>query len=511
MKFRFSTSALVFLVAMTMATGAFAQGIFTASPGTRANGRANGYAEEAGGITVFLTTGSIAGTEEGTVVISYGVPITNDILSGTTDQDDQAAEAVANPEPIEVSICSEDDETDDTNVSVNKSKGTIEITVDVAAECMTVGDAINVDNVLLNLVGSGLSSVDATVRGEDDVRMAATSLTVISAVVDPLTDDDVQVGQKLTLTRHTGKPMGEETEFHLVITEPQNNSFAGGQLELEFSGVPEDVEIVMLDAWLMTEDEFDMGKTAFPRAVRANQIPIGDDDSKTATAEDDDTVIVYLTAKEFPEEEDDPATTDVMEPEFAEGFGGELASDKADVVIVRGMIKGADEDDLLPIDLDIQVTVDLGPTLDEDDTARVPRFDSDPTSGVTVIDSSPSQTTLKAPFVTNDGTFETGVAVANMGTGASAQPGMIMFDFYVNDGTKLSYTTSASSPGAGLSANGMLEPGSTWSVLLSQVFPGSPGNGYLIITADFTDGDANVFISDFAGFSVTGTVREVKN
>ena len=62
MKFRFATSALVFLVAMTMATGAFAQGIFTVSPGSEGRGRANGYAEKAGGITAFLTTGTIEGT-----------------------------------------------------------------------------------------------------------------------------------------------------------------------------------------------------------------------------------------------------------------------------------------------------------------------------------------------------------------------------------------------------------------------------------------------------------------
>ena len=93
-----------------------------------------------------------------------------------------------------------------------------------------------------------------------------------------------------------------------------------------------------------------------------------------------------------------------------------------------------------------------------------------------------------------------------MSSGSNAQPGAIMLDLYVG-GTKMSYTTSASSPGVGLNAAGMLEPGNTWSVLLSQVFPGNPGNGYLIITTDFTSGDANVFISDFATFSVTGTVR----
>ena len=176
-----------------------------------------------------------------------------------------------------------------------------------------------------------------------------------------------------------------------------------------------------------------------------------------------------------------------------------------DVIVILGTIEGANDDDLLPIDLTIDATVDLGPTGDEDDT-EIPRFESDRTTAVTVIESSPSRTTLRAPFVTNDGTYETGVAVANMSAGGNAQPGAIMLDLYVG-GTKMAYKTSASSPGAGLNADGMLEPGGTWSVLLSQVFPGEPGNGYLVITTDFTAGDANVFISDFAGFSVTGTVR----
>ena len=59
MKLRFAPSALVFLVVMTMATGAFAQGIFTVSAGRAERGRSNGYAEEAGGITLFLTNGDI--------------------------------------------------------------------------------------------------------------------------------------------------------------------------------------------------------------------------------------------------------------------------------------------------------------------------------------------------------------------------------------------------------------------------------------------------------------------
>ena len=363
--------------------------------------------------------------------------------------------------------------------------------------------AINVDNVLLNLVGSGATSVVATVSGSGDVRTGNATQTVISAVVDPLTDDSVDVGQKVTLIRHTGKVAKDgKTEFKLVITEPHVDSFEDAQLELEFSGIPEDVKVEQLDAWATTKRDFDNSETE--TAVATKRIAIGEKDGLIDSAEDDDKVVVYLSDRLMLEDENDEDITDVEETDVDESMGGTL-TDMVDVVVVRGMITGTDDEDLLPIDLTVQVSVDLGPTGDEEDI-QIPRFDSDATTAVTVIESSPSRTTLKAPFVTNDGTFETGVAVANMSTGGSAQPGAITLDFYVNDGTKLSHTTSASSPGVGLNANGMLYPGGSWSVLLSQVFPGSPGNGYLIIRTDFTDGGANVFISDFAGFSVTGSI-----
>ena len=89
-----------------MATGAFAQGIFTVSPGSEGRGRANGYAEKAGGITAFLTTGAIeanvdAPNDEGTLVISYGVPITNDFGDAPGEEDN-----VTPPDNnIDVSIC----------------------------------------------------------------------------------------------------------------------------------------------------------------------------------------------------------------------------------------------------------------------------------------------------------------------------------------------------------------------------------------------------------------------
>ena len=60
MKIKFAFPAMVFLVAMTMATGAFAQTVFTLSSGIEPRGRMNGHAELAGGITMSRFSGNIA-------------------------------------------------------------------------------------------------------------------------------------------------------------------------------------------------------------------------------------------------------------------------------------------------------------------------------------------------------------------------------------------------------------------------------------------------------------------
>ena len=58
MKARFVFSAFCMLVAMTMATSAFAQGIFVVSSGPEPRGRANGHTELSGGISVTMSAGN---------------------------------------------------------------------------------------------------------------------------------------------------------------------------------------------------------------------------------------------------------------------------------------------------------------------------------------------------------------------------------------------------------------------------------------------------------------------
>ena len=167
----------------------------------------------------------------------------------------------------------------------------------------------------------------------------------------------------------------------------------------------------------------------------------------------------------------------------------------------------------------IEVSVEVGPIGRAKPTATgagsyagVPRFASDKTTPVTVIETTSDQTELKIPFATyaGPGAFDTGIAVSNMASGSNAQPGALHFTFYMG-GEETEYSTRAGSPGSGLNSSGMLEPGGTYSVLLSQLLEaaGETGafNGFVVIMTDFTRADGNVFISDFQTFSSTGTVR----
>ena len=185
--------------------------------------------------------------------------------------------------------------------------------------------------------------------------------------------------------------------------------------------------------------------------------------------------------------------------------GGDLDATAIDVVIVQGSIDLGDDDnleELLPLNLDIQVTADVGPIGDDDDTDDVPRFASDKTTAVTVIESTSDQVTMKVAYVLSDGPFDTGIAVANMTSGMTAQSGAVHFALYAA-GEVTEHST------------GMLGPQSTMSMLLSEVLTaaGHTGafSGYMVITTDFNAADAGVFISDFVGFTAGATVRNDSN
>jgi hypothetical protein len=144
------------------------------------------------------------------------------------------------------------------------------------------------------------------------------------------------------------------------------------------------------------------------------------------------------------------------------------------------------------------------------------------TNAATILTVQAGQTVLLIPYAVNQSGFDTGIAIANTtadpgaaaGLGVAGPPstltvpqnGKITFYFYPQTGTApAAYSTSATSPGSGLTATGVLNSGGTYSVLLSQLLAaaGFTGNfqGYVIALCNFTNGHGESFVSDFVGFS----------
>ena len=197
-------------------------------------------------------------------------------------------------------------------------------------------------------------------------------------------------------------------------------------------------------------------------------------------------------------------------------MGGALDPAKVDVIVIRGKIALTTTGDNaveLPLTLDIMANATVAPIgaaippTTGNPEIRIPRFASDPSHTVTVIDSSSDQTTLRVAFVLSDGTFDTGIAVSNMTSGKSAQTGAVHFDLYMN-GQRIGPETADYSH-----STSMMGPQSTMSMLLSEVLTGADHTGsfggYMIITTDFNEADAGVFISDFVGFTAGATVRDI--
>jgi hypothetical protein len=136
------------------------------------------------------------------------------------------------------------------------------------------------------------------------------------------------------------------------------------------------------------------------------------------------------------------------------------------------------------------------------------------TVSVNVVDIVLAETQMLLSFaVRNTAGFDTGIAVANTSTdpfgsnGATPNDGTISLTFYPQGtGSSFTYTTTAGSPGQGLSSTGALASGKTWSVGLSELLgaiSGAPASftGYVIVRANFTHGHGAAYITDYRGFT----------
>lgn len=155
---------------------------------------------------------------------------------------------------------------------------------------------------------------------------------------------------------------------------------------------------------------------------------------------------------------------------------------------------------------------------------KAPRFTVLEVGPATVFTIGGSSTALLIPYASTVSAsgYNTGIAVANatldkgktvlgLSTAAATpQVGGITFYFYPQQngstaGVPFSYTTSASSPGTGLNASGLVPAGSTYTVLLSQLLAAAQApadfNGHIYLVTGFTNAHCQYIITDFKAFA----------
>jgi hypothetical protein len=164
--------------------------------------------------------------------------------------------------------------------------------------------------------------------------------------------------------------------------------------------------------------------------------------------------------------------------------------------------------------------IPIGTALDDADariTTPLPRFAEAQVGPATIVAIVPANTTLLIPFAVAEGAFDTGISLANTsadpfgvaGGGATAQSGAVNLAFFpraaAGAGTPFALSTSSTvRPGIGLSADGTLAAGSTWTVLLSELLRAAGQTsftGYIFIRADFVPAHGAPFVSDFRNFT----------
>jgi hypothetical protein len=162
----------------------------------------------------------------------------------------------------------------------------------------------------------------------------------------------------------------------------------------------------------------------------------------------------------------------------------------------------------------------LGGNLAPTEADGYPKFAQADVGPVTVANIVTASTSLLVPFAVRDGGFDTGISLANTtadpfggaaGGGGTPSAGTVRMDFFPRlaiggVGPAWGFTTSASSrPGIGLSADGTLAAGATWTVLLSELMTagGQTGSftGYIFFQTNFLLAHGAPFVSDFRNFT----------
>jgi hypothetical protein len=502
LKSRYVLSALAVLVVFTMATTAMAQVTFNVSSTPTARARIHGHAELIGDVTFTVQTTAAVAAGTHSVSINYGIPITNDEAEGTAAQSIQIVSNVGGCFDAGAGVgadglfASVSDAAADADAAFNYTAGTLTLTIVGGVGC-TAGDFISVRNVHASVVGLPnvlkKAQVSTSPTGGYLIASGQDQPTIIATILDELNGG--LTGTSSCLFLSNGTPITNTRSIKVaenfadaILTAAQ---LGGGalndvQVKLTFSGIPTGASITAGA----------LGITIAPGAV-ANP-GTGVNAAALVATSTTPTMTIVFNAADVPS----PILNDTLTIPLSFSVGTATLPLAATTITVTA--------DIVPTGTATKVTPAVG---------NFPRFASDPEAAVTACTIAPAQTTMLVPFLTaSSAGFNSGIAIANttadnFGTpnGAVAQTGTILFEFWPQNAaqTPFTYTTSATSPGNGLTA-GSLAAGRTYSVLLSELLSaaGAPADfaGYMIVTTNFTNAHGDVFITDFSTFTSAGQV-----
>lgn len=420
-----------------------------------------GTTELTGDVVFARATSSLA-IVQGTITISYGVPITSiaDLQLFVNDVQDAIG--------AQVDVISTD---------ADRAAGRLILSVDPGTGPAI--DSIIVKGVRVNIAGNpDLSNLTATVTATGNSFVGGqTSVVVISSISSAIAT--VASANNL-LNVSSVNPLGGTV--NVTVTEGFLNAWVpNAMIALTFSTPPAGVNLSVPAS--ITNDKGT--EFQFATALGANATP-----ATLTSASPSLTVFYRLTTPGATS----AITTETLVVPVTVTFAG----------TPRPLAQGS-----------VTVTANMGPTAGTVGLgAYVPQYagTSCQRGPATILNIVTANTVLLIPYATNEVGFDTGFAIANTTTDPLAAPvsavkqsGTLTFHFFPQTGTAFSYTTTAGSPGQGLNASGALETGRLYTVLLTELLAAAEAEGdfagYIFVVANFTNAHGQYFISDFESFT----------
>lgn len=512
LKSRYVLTALALLVAMTMATTAMAQVSLTVSSTPTSRVRNNDHTALVGDVslTIFAVGADPTG---GTLTLDYaGLGITNAQSGGAANTHIEVVGTGCFNNPgttgLDSSFPAAADGLDDADVTVNNNAGTIVLNMFAGAGC-AVGHSITISNVHVTVAGSGLSSLNANVSTSPGsgylITAGQNNPTVISSIQDPLVDANLS---------SSGPGTARAVALTNGLIPPGGGAFAFRLTENFFDAL---MDAADLGIWALNDVAVTFTFSGLPAGVTLTGLTATDNVNGNGAGG-----ALVLSNTTINNTAVNTSSTTMTYPGALV-----LASNAVDTITIAGTLTVAGNATLPLPPSTVTVTANITPTgnafgpggvvLNPGGNNAFPRFASEPTAPVTVATIVPAQTNMLIPLVTvSAGGFDSGIGIANTTddnfaapNGAIEQDGTILFEFFPTQGTPFTYTTSATSPGTGLT-NGVLNSGDTYLVLASELLSaagqGTDFNGYVLITTNFTNAHGNIFLTDFAGFTAGGEV-----